>query len=217
MINPKLKHKDFSFYLNRLKKIAPLSTEVLGDQFFLEKFPAYFQELQINEEDLTENLFYLPIFLKKYQERFKVEGFAIELVDYEFACYQILQDPTPERSSKYNDLTTELYLNPMAQALRLDYEIHEYAQALLTKKITIDARPAKNKNLLFVSKNPETNTLCFLKGNVHHAAIADELHDGRLIKKGLIQNLQARFPDIAQREWIIALKDLKSNFVIIEN
>jgi hypothetical protein len=217
MINPNYRSKDFSFYINRLKKIAPISTEVLGDKFFLEKFPAYFQELQINEENLTENLFYLPIFLKKYQAKFSTEAYAIELIDYEFSCYQIMADPMPVKSSIYNDLTTEIYLNPMAQALRLENEIHEYAQAFVIGKLNKSHTPAKNRNLLFISKNSETQQLSFLRGNTHHAAIVDELTDGRMIKKGLIQNLQAKYPEIAQREWIIALKDLKSHFVIIEN
>lgn len=217
MINSDFKTKDFSFYISRLKKIAPISILVLGEKFFSDKFPLYFQELQINEEDLTENLLYIPIFLKKYSEKLSIEPWAIELLDYEFSCYQISQETTPFKSSIYTDLTTEIYINPISQALRLEYEIHNYVTGIMEKKVSIKENPLKNKNLLFLSKNTENQKLCYLKGNENHAIIIDELRDGRMIKKGLIQTLQAKFPEVAQREWIMALKDLKSHFVVIEN
>lgn len=107
-------------------------------------------------------------------------------------------------------------MNPLAQAVRLEYDIHEYVLNFY-KKFNKNLLPKKTATLLLMSKNPETNQILFIKGNVHHAAIIDELHDGKVSKKDLLQALQLKFPDVSQSIWVITLKELKDNFFTLES
>ncbi len=216
MMNPEHKKKDFSFYVHKIKKIAPLSFGLLGEEFFIRTFPQYFSEVVINEQDLTENIFYFPLFMKKYQVKFDIKDYAMELIDYEFTKFQIEIDPTPLHLSLYSQTTTNVYMNPLAQAIRHEYDIHEYVLNL-HKKPSKPLLPKKNPTLLLASKNPETNQVIFFKGNIHHAAIIDELHDGKISKKDLLQTLQTKYATTAQSVWVIALKELKANFFILES
>jgi hypothetical protein len=213
-INPEFKKKDFSYYVHQIKKIAPLSVEIQGEEFFLKILPSYFTEVVLNEENLIENILYLPLYFKKYQARHSIQDDSVELLDYEFTKYQIQTDPTPTKNSLY-DLTSEVYMNPMAQAIRHEYDIHEFVKKYKKnphKKII----PKKIKTLLLMSKNPDTSEVVFLKGTIHHAAIIDELHDGKIDRKVLLHTLQNRYSTIPQREWVIALGDLKNNFITLE-
>lgn len=216
MIDPEYKKKDFSFYIHKIKKIAPLSFELLGEDFFVKNFPQYFAEVVLNEQNLTENIFYLPLFLRKYQAKLDIKDYSVELIDYEFTKFQIEIDPTPLHASLYSQTTTNVYMNPLAQAIRHEYDIHEYVLNFY-KKPSKHLLPKKNKTLLLVSKNPETSQVIFSKGNIHHAAIIDELHDGIIAKKDLLQTLQTKYATTAQSVWVIALKELKANFFILES
>lgn len=213
-INPEFKKKDFSYYIHQLKKIAPLSLKILGEDFFLKVLPHYFTEVVLNEDDLLENILYLPLYFKKYQVRHSIEDYSVELLDYEFAKYQILDDLTPTKNSLY-DLTTDVYLNPLAQAIRHEYDIPEFIKKY-EKNPSKKMIPKKSQTLLLLSKNPDTNEAVFLKGTIHHAAIIDELHDGKIERKALLHTLQTRHPTIPQREWVIALGDLKTHFLTLE-
>lgn len=215
-IDPEYKKKDFSFYIHKIKKIAPLSFEILGEGFFNKNIAQYFKELSINEEDLIENIYYLPLFFKKYQSKLEIKDHVLELIDYEFTKFQIEIDDTPIKTSLYSETTSEVYLNPIAQAIRHEYDIHDYVSNFY-KKPSKDLLPKKDKTLLLASKNPTDGKIIFIKGNINHAAIIDELHDGKMLKKDLINNLQSKYPNIAQRDWIVAMKDLKVHFFTLES
>jgi hypothetical protein len=214
-INPDFKKKDFSYYLHQIKKIAPLSVEILGEELIKRALPHYFSEVVLNEDNLIENVLYLPLYFKKYQSKYSIEDYLLELMDYEFAKYQIQSDPTPIKNSLY-DATTDVYLHPMAQAIPHEYDIHEFVKKY-SKNPNKKMIPKKNKTLLLVSKNPDTNEVVFLKGTIHHAAIIDELHDGKVARKDLLHTLQTKFHTLPQREWVIALSDLKNNFFTLES
>jgi len=216
MINPEHKKKNFSFYVHKIEKIAPLSFNLLGVDFFIKTLPQYFSEVVINEEDLTENIYYYPLFARKYQSKLDIKDHAIELLDYEFTKFQIEIDPTPLELSLYSQTTTDVYVNPLAQAVRHEYDIHEYVLNF-HKRPNKHLLPKKNSTLLLMSKNPETNQVLFIKGNIHHAAVIDELHDGKALKKDLLQTLQSKFPEVSQSIWVITLKELKENFFILES
>lgn len=216
MMNPEHKKKDFSFYVHKIKKIAPLSFALLGEEFFASVLPQYFAEVVINEENLTENIFYFPLFVRKYQTKFDIQDYVVELIDYEFTKFQIEIDPTPLHLALYNQTTSNVYMNPLAQAIRHEYDIHEYVLNF-QKKLSKPLLPKKNPTLLLASKNPETNQVIFFKGNIHHAAIIDELHDGKISKKNLLQTLQTKYATTAQSVWVIALNELKANFFILES
>lgn len=216
MIDPEYKKKDFSFYIHKIKKIAPLSYDLLGEEFFQKILPLYFKEVVINEENLTENIFYLPLFFKKYQNEHQIKDHNLELLDYEFAKYQVETDSTTVKNSEYNKVTTEVFLNPMAQAIRHEYDIHDYVKNF-HKKPSKHLLPKKNPTLLLISKNPSGSDVIFHKGNINHAAIIDELHDGKVLKKDLLTTLQSKYPAIAQSEWVIALKMLKDIYFVLES
>lgn len=209
-------NNDFSVYINKLEKIAPLTLKSLGNEKINTIFGAYFKELIINPTNTEENIYYLPIFLKKYAKKFDISNYIVEISDYEFSCYQILNDPSVFIQSHTNDLTAEVYTNPSSQALQLEHDIREYEISLKKGKASPNIKPAKKKNLLIISKNPDSKSLLFIDAKITHAAILDELHEGKLSKKNLIQILQNKYQDIPQRDWIVALKDLKTNYVIIE-
>lgn len=215
MINPEHKKKDFSFYIHKINKIAPLSVQMLGEDFFIKAMPSYFQEVVLNEENLTENILYLPLYFKKYQTKTQISDYALELLDYEFAKFQIETDPVVIKNQLYSDTTTDVYLNPLAQAVRHEYDIHEYVLNL-QKKLIKSSLPKQNKTLLLISKNPAEPYAIFNKGNIHHAAIIDELHDGKIDKKDLLTTLQAKYPTIAHSEWVIALNDLKKHYFVLD-
>lgn len=217
MIDSEYRKKDFSFYIHKSQIIAPLSFEILGEDFFKKTIPLYFKELVINQENLVENLFYFPLFfkknIKKFRTEFGIEDYHVELLDYEFTKLSISEDLTPVKVSQYNEATSEVYLNPMAQALRHEYDVRAFEKLYLkNKKSTFQ----KNKTLLLISKNPAANELMFLKGNANHAAIIDELHDGKILRKDLLHILHLTHPAVTQSEWVIALNDLKSNFFVLE-
>lgn len=216
MIDPEYKKKDFTFYIHKIKKIAPLSFELLGEEFFVKTLPQYFSEVVINEENLTENIYYFPLFARKYQAKLDIKDYAVELLDYEFTKFQIEIDPTPVQLSLYSQTTADVYTNPLAQAIRHEYDIHEFVLNFY-KKPSKHLLPKKNSVLLLASKNPETNQVLFFKGNIHHAAMLDELHDGKISKKDLLQTLQSKYPNISQSIWVITLNELKSNFFILES
>ncbi len=215
-IDPTFKNRDFSFYLHKIKKLAPISYALVGEDFLNKTLPDYFKELHHNPEDLTENIYYLPLFYKKYQSQLGLTPSAIELLDYEFARSQIETDPSFAKRPRYNSLKAEVFLNPISQIMRLEFNVHLFATQYLAGKIASDSKPVQEKNLLMISKDSGSNQLSFLYGNKYHAAIIDELHDGKVMKKDLIQKLQIDFPEAAQREWIVALKDLKEHSIIIE-
>lgn len=215
LIDPEFKKKDFSFYIHKIYKIAPLSSKLHGDEFFKKILPQYFQEVVLNEDNLLENILYLPLFLKKHQAKYDFKDYWLELIDYEFAKYQIETDPSLVKLSQYNENTTYVYLNPMAQAIRHEYDIHEYVLSL-QKKLNKSQLPKHNKTLLLISKHPEKSEAIFKKGTIHHAALIDELHDGKIAKKDLLASLQNKYPNIAHSEWVIALKDLKAIFFVLE-
>lgn len=214
-MSSEFKKKDFSYYIHQIKKITPLSIEILGEEFIKKALPHYFSEVVLNEDNLIENVFYLPLYFKKYQTKYSLEDHIIELMDYEFAKYQIQVDPTPTRNSLY-DTTTDVYMNPIAQAIRHGYDIHEFVKKY-SKNPNKKLIPKKNKTLLLMSKNPDTNEVVVLKGTIHHAAILDELHDGKVARKDLLHILQTKFPTLPQREWVIALSDLKTHFFTLES
>lgn len=215
MINPEHKKKDFSFYVHKIKEIAPLTFELLGEDFLKKVIPLYFKEVQINEENLVENVFYFPIFFKKYQADHEIKDYHVELIDYEFTKYQTENDPTHFELPSYGQPRMEIYLNPVAQAIRHEYDIHEYVINFY-KKPSKHLLPKKNKTLLMVSKDPKTQKAIFQKGSMNQAAVIDELYDGKILKKDLLATLQAKYPAIAQSEWIIAIKSLKESFIILE-
>ncbi len=210
-INPTLNTRDFAFYIYKIKKIAPLSLTLKGESFFKDSLPHYLSEIQINTQDLSENIFYLPLFFKKYQEKYCVEDYFLELLDYEITIFQIQNDPTPNRiKGLYSSLSTIVYSNPIAQALRLKFDIFGYVQKP-------QGQPLEKQNLLLISKNSETKEITYLAGTLYHAAILDELSEGSMITKDLVTHLQEKFPDIAQREWIVSLKQLKDHFIVLES
>lgn len=197
---------DFSHYQSAFRKIAPLSYQLLGPDF-LEKFiPQYLQEIIINPDSVEETIFYFPLFYKKTKQK---EAHLVELMDYEFVCYQARLEPTPEPFSK--EPTTHIHINPFSYAMRFEYDIHNYAQELRQKP---SAMPKQRKNLLVVTKGPDG--LVYFEAQILHAAIMDELHDGKIARRDCIDLLQKQFPDIPQRDWILALQDLKAAHVILE-
>lgn len=216
MFDPEYKKKDFTFYIHKLKKVAPLSFQLLGEDFFIKNLPLYFSEITINEDNLTENIYYFPLFAKKYQSKIDIKDYAVELLDYEFTKFQIEIDPLLIQPSPYNQTTSGVYSNPLAQAIRHEYDIHEYALSF-NKKPSKHLLPKKNPTLLLVSKKPHSNEIIFFKGNIHHAAIIDELHDGKISRKDLLQTLQTKHPHISQSNWVITLKELKENFFTLES
>jgi hypothetical protein len=219
MVDPEYKKKDFSFYIHKISTIAPISFELLGNEFFKKTIPLYFKELVIDQKNLVENLYFFPLYLKKYQHKFKndypIKDFSVELMDYEFSVFRLAAEPVSTKSTHHIEATHEIFQNPLAQAIRHEFDIHEFVQNFHKK--TKDFLPKKIKTLLLLSKNPETNEIVFLKGNIHHAAIIDELHDGKIDKKHLHQILQTQYPGVAQSEWVIAFTDLKKHFFTLES
>src|SRR5690606_28278502 len=147
--------KDFSHYLLALKNIAPLSYRLLGEDFLKKAIPAYLSEIVINPEDIEETIFYIPLFLRKsYRQNhpeLTVEEYLIELIDYEFVCYQVANENGHVPEHPYNESATQIYLNPFTHSMRLEFDIHQYAQAL-TKSFSAARVPKRNKNLLLVTK-----------------------------------------------------------------
>lgn len=190
-----------------LKRIAPLSFELLGEEFFQETIPLYFKEIINNEDSLVENFFYFPLYFKKNQKKFKskfsIPSHALELMDFEFTKF-IIQSETSNQATDHIENPTEVYLNPIAQAMRHEHDVQQ--------KI-----PNKNKTLVLISKNPKTNEIVILKGNIHHAAIIDELHDGKMAKKVLLHILQTQHPNVSPTDWTIAYSELRSNHFILES
>ncbi len=198
---------DFSHYHSALKKIAPLSYRLLGNEYLENAIPKYLQEIIINPESIEETIFYFPLFLKKLKPE---ESYLVELMDYEFVCYQASLEPAPNKNSA--ELATHIYLNPFCYALRLEFDIHEYAQRL---RKNLSEKPKAKKNLLLIAKDTN-NELAFLDAQMLHAAIMDELHDGKVLKRDCLELVQKQLPHIPQRDWILALQDLKSVHVVLE-
>lgn len=212
--------KDFSRYLIILKNIAPLSYELLGEDFLKKAIPAYLTEIVINPEDIEETIFYLPLFLRKsFRQKhpeLATKEYLIELIDYEFVCYQAINENIQIKEHPYNESATQIYLNPFTHTMRLEFDVHQYAQAL-GKSFSATRIPQRKKNLLLITKNPKLNHLEFYNAQMVHAAIMDELHDGKILKRDCLTNLQNQLPDIPQRDWIVALQDLKTSHVVLES
>jgi rRNA maturation protein Rpf1 len=210
-MSPESQMRDLEFYIHKISKIAPLSYSLKNKDFFNTIIPQYLSQIQINKSDLTENLFYLPIFLKQAQKNLSLETYYIELLDYEFSVHQVKSEPKfKPKKKKSNSLHSVLYVNPITQILQFEYDIHSYAQSKNS-----EVTPNKRPHILIVSKNTYDD-LIFLEAKIHHAAIIDILQDGSRITKDIVQILQEKHPNIAQRDWIVALKELKDNHVIIE-
>lgn len=189
---------------------------MLGEGFFQKILPFYFREVPINQENVIESILYIPLYLKRFQSHHNIEEYLIELIDYEYIQYQVLEEAAETPIIPYNQTTTEIYLNPIAQAIRHEFDIHEYVVSL-KKNSRRPEKPKHERTLLLMSKSPTTKELTFLKGNIHHAAIIDELHDGKILKKGLLQSLHNKYPKVAQSEWVIALKTLRENYITLES
>lgn len=211
VISPESEVRDLEFYSHKVSKIAPLSYRLKDKTFFDTIIPQYLSQIQMNKKDLTENLFYLPIFLKQAQKNLSLETYYIELLDYEFSTHQVKSEPKFEpQKKKSNSLCSILYVNPVAQILQFEHDIHSYAQTKNT-----EATPIRRPHVLIISKDMN-DCLIFFEAKIHHAAIIDVLQEGSRITKDIIQLLQEKHPDVTQRDWIVALKELKDNHIVIE-
>ncbi len=198
-----------------IQKIAPLSYQIMGEAFFKTTLPSYFREVPINLENPLESILYFPLYLKKFSSDHKAPEYVIELMDYEYVKYQLQSDESTTSLVPYSQTTTEIYLNPIAQAIRHEYDVHGFV-CTLNKGWSKKVLPKKSRTLLLVSKSPTSKDLTFLKGNIYHAAIIDQLQDGKMLKKNLLMALHTDHPNVPQSEWIVALKSLKEIYFTLE-